>query len=849
MKRAGVVTFLVRETRGALGRAAFLILCVAVGVAAVVSVASLSETVRGQLRSQSRELLAADISIESRRPLPIELDEVLKRLAPNAERTYLRELATMVATLPSNDAGARSRLAEMKVVEGRYPLHGGLVLAPPGPLSDALSPNAVACAPELLVALGLELGDQLMLGGAPFTIVAEVLDEPDRLELGLVLGPRIFVSRAGLDRTQLLGVGNRVKYKCLVALPGNPIRADLEAFEEQLESELPGGNALRIRTHFEAQPGVRRGLERFTRYLGLVALLSLLLGGIGVAQVVRAWLGSRTREVAVLRSLGLVPYEILGLLLSQVLLLALIGSLLGALIGGAAPLLVNALAPDLFPAGSASGWPPIAIARGLVLGIGVALLFALPALAAVWRVPPALVLRADAVPLAAPWLVRWTTGLLLGLGLMLSAWWQAGDWQLAAGFTSGLAGVGLVLWLAAHGLLAAIARLPRARLSPTLTHGLAALVRPGAGTIGAVVSLGLGTLVATTLTLVESAFSGKLEEALPKDAPSIFLVDVQPNQWAGVEADLAAAGAHAVNSLPVIMARIAALDGQSVDQILQSEGESGNRRTSRWRLTREQRLTWFDELPESNRLVAGELWTDPAPNEVSLEVKYAEGLGLDIGSQVTFDVQGIPMNFVVTSLREIEWESFAINFFVAVEPGALEGAPGMRLAAARVDAEVEDSLQNQLVANYPNVTMLRVRPILEKVGALLARVAMGVRLLGAFAVIAGLAILAGTVASANLRRAREVALWKTLGLTRARILGLFAAEFAVVGMLAGGLGALGAYAFAWGFLDWVLDLGQAPSPWLTAAGAATGALLAMIAGLAASGRALGTPPAQVLREE
>ncbi|MFT4709329.1 MAG: putative ABC transport system permease protein, partial [Planctomycetota bacterium] len=367
MKRAGALTFLVRETRGAKGRAGFLVLCVAVGVAAVVTVSSLSEAVRGQLRSQSRELMAADLSIEARRPLPTELAELLPELAPGAERTNLRELATMVASAPPETAAgdtaipAKSRLAELKVVDGRYPLHGELLLDPPTALDEVLIPTAVVCAPELLTSLDLNLGDELLLGGARFTVAAMVLDEPDRLELGLVLGPRIFVSRAGLERTELLGVGNRVKYKTLIALPGNPDRRTLERLEDRLERELPGAETLRVRTHFESQPGVRRGLERFTRYLGLVALLSLVLGGVGVGQVVRTWLGSRTREVAVLRSLGLVPGEILSLMLAQVLLLALAGSLLGALAGGAAPILLGSVAPELFPAGAANGWPLAAV--------------------------------------------------------------------------------------------------------------------------------------------------------------------------------------------------------------------------------------------------------------------------------------------------------------------------------------------------------------------------------------------------------------------------------------------------------------------------------------------------------
>lgn len=846
MKRAGVLTFLARETRGALGRASFLVLCVAIGVAAVVTVSSLSNAVRVQLRTQSRELLAADLAIESRRPLPVELGAALAEHAPGAERTDLRELASMVA-IPDDEArAAQSRLAELKVVDGRYPLHGELLLDPPAQLDELLTPDTVVCAPDLLETLGAKTGDELLLGGARFEIAGVVLDEPDRLEIGLVLGPRIFLSQEGLERTALLGVGNRVKYRALLALPGSPDKRALGRLERKLLDAVPSGHQLRSTSHFEAQPGVRRGLERFTSYLGLVALLSLVLGGIGVAQVVRAWLGARTREVAVWRSLGLVPGEILRLFLLHVLLLAALGSALGVFVGGAAPLAAASFAPELFDSGSTSAWPLSASLRGMALGMGVALLFALPALTAVWRVPPALVLRADAVPLAAPRLVRWCTLALLALGLFGSAWWQAGRLDVAGGFIGGLAAVGLALWGGAHALLFCVARVPRMHLPPSLTHGLAALARPGAGTIGAVVSLGLGTLVVTTLSLVETELATRLDEALPETAPSVFLVDVQPSQWPGVEAALADAEATSIDSLPVIMARIAAIDGETVDEILARPREEG-KRPSRWRLTREQRLTWFDELPDSNRLVAGELWADPAENEISLEEKYAEGLGVGIGSRLRFDVQGIPLDFVVTSLRSIEWESFAINFFLAVEPGALEGAPGMRLAAARVPAERESALQNAVVSDFPNVTMLRIRPILEKVAALLARIAAGVRLLGGFAVLAGVLILAGTVAAANLRRAQEVALWKTLGLTRGGVLRLFFAEFLVVGLLAGGLGAAGAYAFSWSFIELVLEFESHPSLTITFGGIAFTTLLALFAGSAASARALTTPPARVLR--
>ena len=290
MKRAGLFTFLVRETRGALGRASFLVVCVAIGVAAVVTVASLSSAVRAELRSNSRQLLAADLSIESRQPLPDDLGAAIDAAAPDAERTHVREMASMVALATGDEGTApRSRLAELKVIEGRFPLHGELILEPAGTLTELLTAETVVCAPDLLDTLGARIGDTLDIGGAGFRIAAEVLEEPDRMEFGLVLGPRVFMSQAGLERTSLLGVGNRVKYRMLLRVTGNPERGALEDLEDEIEAGVANAERLRTINHFQAQPGVRRGLERFTSYLGLVALLSLALGGIDLR---KAELGS-----------------------------------------------------------------------------------------------------------------------------------------------------------------------------------------------------------------------------------------------------------------------------------------------------------------------------------------------------------------------------------------------------------------------------------------------------------------------------------------------------------------------------------------------------------------------------
>ncbi len=839
-----VLRLLWRESRGARGRMAFLVLCLVLGVGAVSGVSALVAAVDRGLRADSRELIAADLRVSSRDALPAELDALLEEAGAVAS-ARVEELPTLIAAGPADapEAGS-SRLVNLKAAERGYPFHGELVTEPAGLGVGDLGPDGCLVAAELAAALQLEPGDPVAIGGSTFHVRGAVLSEPDRLEFSMSLGPRVFVSVEGLERTSLLGLGSRVRHFRLVRLADGLDADALDSARRILDRGLEGLGRLRVETSEEAQPSVQRSLRNVERYLGLVALLSLLLGGVGVAQVVRTWIGERTQAVAVLRSLGMRPVEILRLYLIQVLVLALLASLLGVGLGLLLPLLGSRLAPDVLPPGAALAAPPRVVLRGLLLGLGIAGLFALDPLSAVYRVPPARVLRAEAQPLSVPrWMRVVTVGALL-LGVLGSSWWQARDLTAALAFTGGLLALTLVLVLGARGVMALSARIPRERLPVTLRHGVAALARPGAGTVASVVALGLGVLVIATLLLVERRLADELGGELPPDAPSLFLVDVQPDQWEPVRRTLLEHGARHVDSTPVAMARLKEIGGVPVRELLRGSGDG----RERWVLTREQRLTWRAELPASNTLVEG-TWFDPGDGvaEVSLEARFAADLGAAVGDRLVVDLQGVPVELVVTSLREVDWGSFQINFFFVVEPGVLEEAPHWRLASAQLDGEDEQAVQDALVGVAPNVTVLRVRPLLEKVAALLARIAEGVRILGLFAVGAGLAILAGAVSAGGIRRAREVALLKALGLTRAGVAALFLVEYGLVGLVAGLCGAVGAYALAAGFVERLLGLDPGLL-WAALPLFVLGtALLAGVFGLLGSWRALRTAPMATLR--
>jgi putative ABC transport system permease protein len=833
---------LLRESRGSRGRLTFFIICLAVGVSAVVAVAGLSSSLDQGIRREARQLLAADLVVRGGVPIPPEVDGALKKI-PGVQRTNLKETVTVASVPGQGGRPGPSQLVELKVVDGVYPFYGKLKLKPRRPLHELLTPRTVVVASELLARLGRKVGEDIQIGGQPFRVAGIVVAEPDRVGISFTLGPRVFLSGAGFARTSLEGQGSRISYRALFKLP-DATATDMEWAVQALRSALPAGDFFRVETYRQAQPALRENLARIERFLGLVALLSLFVGGIGVAQSVRAWLAGRLDAIAILKCLGLRPREIFRLYFGQTVLLGLAGSLVGIVAGAIVQLILPRLFPDLIPPALIDPWQPVALLRGLALGVGVALLFSLPPLSAVLRVPPARVLRRDAEPLPSH---RWVTGatmLALAVGVWGMATLQSGSAALGAQFTGGMALVTLLLAGAAFLVTFTVRRLPRDFAKLWLRQGLAALARPGAAAGSAIVALGLGVLVVLAMSLVQRRLAGQLSSEMPVNAPSAFLIDIQPDQWSGVQQVLRKAGATGVESVPVVMARLAAIDGVRVEDLVQRR--EGARR---WGLTREQRLTYLKDLPKDNQIVEGKLWSDPAHAEVSVEKEFADDIGVKVGTTLTFNVQGVPLDLTVTSLRTVNWQTFGINFFLVVEPGVLESAPQQRLAVARLPKGNEQRAQDAIAASYPNGTLLRIREILEKVLKVLQRISLGIRFLGGFTVVAGVAILAGAISAGSARRGREVALLKTLGMTRRGVAATFAVEYALIGLVAGLIGAFGGTVLAYGVVTRGFEIPWQFDPASLAVALSGTVVLAVLAGLAASYRALTRRPIEVLRAE
>jgi putative ABC transport system permease protein len=836
-----------RECRGSTGRMAFFAACLSVGVAAVVAVAVLSQALDRGIRAQARELLAADIAVSSRRPIADEVVTAIDSLE-GARRTAVIELPSMVS-IPASDGDAGklgpSLLCELKAVGPGYPFYGSVETEPALPLPELLDDGRVLVEPELLTRLGASVGGKLRIGTEVFEIGGTISSESDRLEIGLTLGPRVLLSTAGLERCGLIGLGSRVRYRVLVRLPDFSTPVQVESAADLIRAVVVDPEFVDVETSAEAQPMLRRALGRAERFLGLVALLSLLIGGIGVAQAVRAWLAGRLDAIAVLRALGVRPREVFFLYLAQTVLLALIGSVLGAVAGVLATRSLPGFLGNLLPVQVEVGWQPAVMMRGVALGIGVAVIFAIRPLVDVLRVPPVRVLRRDADPLPVNRKVAAALFTVLVVGVTLTAAFQSGSVVRGSEFAIGLIVATAALALGAWTAVRMVARVPRDLGAVALRHGLAALARPGSGTLGAVVALGLGVLTVLGMFLIQSRLSAQLEADLPGDAPTVFLIDIQPEQWDGVRAVLADSGAERVDSVEVVMARLQSVNSVPVTELVPERDEEPADR--RWVLTREQRLTSMATLPEDNIIIDGALWSDPSRPEVSVERDFAEDLGVVVGDTVVFNIQGVPLELLVSSIRSVEWERFSINFFLVVEPGVLDDAPRYRIASARLVTDAEAPLQDRLAAEFPNVTMLRIREVLEKIVAILEQVGFGVRFLGAFTVLAGIAILAGAVSAGAVTRGRQVALYKTLGMTRVQVVMVFAVEYALVGLVAGVLGTFGGIALAFLVVRFGFEIAWASDPAAWAAAAATTVALSVVAGLAASIRALSVRPLATLR--
>lgn len=831
-----------RELRGSLSSFRIFLACLALGVAAIAAVGSTRAMLEESIGADAREILGGDVLVGIvHRPTS---EDEFAAIATAGEVAGSAEMRAMIrANIPD---GART-LIELKTVADTYPLYGELITAPMLPLDDLLDRRGgvwgAAVAPELLTKLDIGLGDQVRVGEAVFEVRASIVHEPDRIGgSGLFsLGPRVLIAGAALADTALVQPGSLIHYNYRVRLPAETSPAQ---FIDRINSAFPDAG-WRIRTLNEASPRLTRLIGRVTLFLSFVGLTALLVGGVGVANAVRAWLDGKTATIATLKCIGATRALIFRIYLLQVMALACGGIVIGLAFGAALPWLAADALARVVPIRIATGVFAEPLAVAALFGLLTALAFSIWSVARAGDVPPGSLFRALVTPPhGRPRLIYVVATMVCAAALAGLAIATASDAGFATWFVAGSLGAMIAFRAAAAGISAVAARISGLR-RPAVRLAIAGLHRPGAATASVVLSLGLGLSMLATVTTIEGNLSRQIADELPADAPAFFFVDIQPQQIDPFQSLVGeVAGVERSEQVPMLRGRITAINGVPA-------GEASISPDARWVLRGDRGITWASAAPAHNPIVDGEWWPADYRGDmlVSLDAHVAQGLGLGLGDTITVNVLGREFTATIANTRAIDWQRLAINFVMVFSPGVLESAPRMHIAVVHAEEGAEDSLERRVTDRFANVTSIRVRAAIETVASLVVNVGAAVRLTTLITLVSGALVLAGAIAAGRRRRIYDSVVLKVLGATRRDIVTAYILEYGLLGLVTAILAAIVGSITGWAVVTWLLRVDWAPEPAAVALTVAIGTFITVGAGLIGTWRALGQSAAPWLRNE
>jgi putative ABC transport system permease protein len=833
--------YALRELRGGLRGFYVFIACIALGVMTISGVGSVAASLSDGLAREGRTLLGGDVAFS-----------LFQREAKPEELAFLRTHGDVSVTASlrgmARAADGRLALVEIKAVDGAYPMLGQLSLEPNMPVADLLAERdgafGAAADQTLLTRLDLKLGDRVTVGGATFQIRSLDNGEPDKLAGGLGFGPRFLVSEAGLRATQLLQPGSLVRWTYRVKLPDDGDRSTTRLVDETRQASPQAGWEIRSRDN--ASPQLERTISRFTQFLTLVGLAALLVGGVGVANAVKSHIDRRRDVIATFKAVGATGRDVFAIYLTQVIGLAMIGSIIGLAAGAALPFAIVHLFGKLLPLPVEPTLHLNELAMSLVYGLLTALAFGLWPLGRVHDVPVAALFR-EAVSSA--WhRPRWryllsmagVIALLIAVVIGL-----AYDKRVAAIFVVSAIAVFALLRAIAAALMALARRLPRARMT-MLRLAINNIYRPGALTPSVVMSLGLGLAVLVTITQIDGNLRRQFMAALPERAPSFYFIDIPSTEADRFTAFLKQTSpGSTVEEVPMLRGRIVSAHGVKAEDLKPSTD-------SEWVLQSDRGLTSTGEIPKGSKIVEGQWWGADynGPPLISIEKKIADGLGLKVGDEIVVNVLGRDIPATIGNMRTIDWQGLGINFVLVFSPNAFKGAPHTHIATlteAHPDAATDAAIVKSVASAFPTVTSVRVREALETIGAVVTNLVLAIRGASAITLVSAILVLGGALAAGHRHRVYDAVILKTLGATRARLLGAYALEYLLIGFATAVFGVIAGSIAAWLIVTRLMTLSfvwQAGS----AAGVVASALLVTVGlGLAGTLLALNQKPAAVLR--
>ena len=816
-----------RDWRG--GELGILAIGLVIAVTSITAVGFFTDRIERGLQLQSAELIGADLVITSSRP---DVFDHIKDARAQAFSVAITQQFRSVVL--GND---RPQLVEVKAVTTDYPLRGVLRVSDT-PFGADEATTAIPARGDIWVEarmlqlLGLVVGDTVSLGAADFTIRKVLRYEPDRAGDMFSVAPRVLMNRADVDATDLIGTGALVNYRVLIA--GAPGRIGF--YRDDLAFSLRQGE--QILTVEEGRPELNTALEKARQFLGLAALISVLLAGVAVATVAWRYTNRHLDTSAMLRCLGAAQRTIIQLFVLELLWLALLASTVGCVLGLLTQFVISGLLDQLL----LTQLPPPSF-RALLLGYatGIVMLvgFALPPLLSLRQVPPLRVLRKD-VPVAS--VSRWFVYVAVVLCMFVLLYWQIGDLKLVSIVLGGITVTLLVLAIAAFGLIVLLNRL-RGRVGVAWRFGLANIARRPASSVIQVVAFGLGIMVMLLLSTVRTDLLDEWQHSLPAKAPNHFVINVQPDQVDGITDYFRARGVEGTRLYPMVRARLVEINGKRV-----RTGDYESERAKHM-ITREFNLSWAEQMQVDNTLEAGDWWgrEDFGTPLLSLESKLAKTLGLKLDDVMSFDVNGTLIDFTLSNLRRVDWDNFNINFFTVVPPGVLEDKPASWVTSVYLDDQQRQQL-GELVRSWPNVTLIDVDTIMKRVRGIMERVTLAVEFVFLFTILAGLAVLYAAIQANQDERRFENAVLRTLGAKKHTLMLGLLAEFTTLGALSGLLAGLAATGLAWTLAETVFRFDYRFDPTVALSGIVSGTLIVVIAGMLGTRSVMTHPPIQTLRE-
>ena len=813
------------------------------GTAALVSIRTMGDSMRTAIDLESKALLGADLDINTRRAFSDSADVFLRNLGGEQSREI--SFASMVA-FPRSES---SRLVSVRALEGGFPYYGELETVPPGAAQAFRTTGTALVDDNLMIQHGAEIGDPIRIGLRTLEIAGRLISIPGETAAMSTIGPRVFIPLGELESTALIQPGSRATYRALFKF-GDEV--DVQALVDAFGTDTAARFGMDWDTVADRQASLERSLGNLYRFLNLSGFIALILGSVGVASAIHTYVRRKRGTIAVLRCLGAEGRHTFSIYVIQAVFIGLIGSAIGAASGYLVLGILPALVQDFVPFELVVRFTYLPVLQGMGLGLLMALMFALLPLLAIKDISPLLTLRSSVETPSRvgrdPWRIA-LVGVLIA-GVVLFAISQTRFWYQGVGFAGGLIVAFLLLSLVARSLISLARRILPATWPYVWRQGMANLFRPDNQTATMVVALGLGAFLITTLYLLQYSLVGHITQVGGDRQSNMVLFDIQPDQREEILESLRRNDLPVMQQTPVVSMRLAGMKGLTAAEIMKDSTEGA----PRWALRREYRSTYRSHLEDAETLLEGTWQTRVEDGKdsvlVSVEKGIADRLGVGIGDEIVFDVQGVPVKTTVGSLRAVDWQRVQPNFFMVFPEGVLEKAPQFHVVVTRIDdPQTSARFQQDVVSRFPNVSMIDLSLILGTLNAILGKVSLIVRFMALFSVFTGVIVLVGVVTNSRFQRMQESVLLKTLGGSRNQILKIMTIEYLFLGSIGALTGVVLAFAASWILTVFVFNISYVPAfiPVVVVIGCIS--LITILVGMMASAGIYRQSPLEILRAE